>query len=90
MPKILMLIDDDADDRELFCEAAVELDAQIVCYTAANCKQALATLDSLKSGLPEVIFLDVSMPITNGWACLRLLKEHNVYSKIPVIMYSTS
>lgn len=90
MAKKVLLIDDDTDDREMFCEALAEIAPEIVCYTAANCRKALAMLANKEVETPHVIFLDVNMPITTGWQCLSLFKEKEEYKHVPIIMYSTT
>jgi CheY-like chemotaxis protein len=85
-----LLIDDDEDDRSLFCEALQEIDSAIVCYTASSGRAAIDQLVSGKMDLPHIIFLDLNMPKLNGWQCLSLLQEHEAYKSIPVILYSTS
>lgn len=86
----LLLIDDDIDDRELFCEAIQALGGVLICYAEPNCRRAFENLDKKNMEHPEVIFLDINMPIMNGWECLRALKSHQAYKHIPVVMYSTS
>lgn len=88
-PRIL-LVDDDSDDREFFCEALKALAQPTVCYTAPNGRIALSQIDNKEIEVPDLIFLDVNMPVMNGWQCLSILKEHEEYKSIPVIMYSTS
>lgn len=90
MPIKFLLIDDDPDDRELFSDAIEEVDRGIVCYIASDGKKAFAKLDNGEIALPDLIFLDINMPGLSGWDCLLKLKAHEVYSNIPVIMYSTS
>jgi CheY-like chemotaxis protein len=87
--KTFLLADDDIDDREMFCEALGSIDEHIVCHTVADGKEALTTLEQ-QSDLPALIFLDVNMPVMNGWQCLQKLNEHKRYSTIPVIVMSTS
>jgi CheY-like chemotaxis protein len=88
--KIFFLADDDADDRELFGEALESLDSQVTCYMAIDGQQALDLLSTLTNHLPHVIFLDINMPVMNGWHCLKSIKLEEKYKNIPVIMYSTS
>lgn len=90
MVRKLLIIDDDNDDREFFCEAIEAIDEQIVCYAEINGRKALENLDSEKIENPDVIFLDVNMPLMDGWECLRRLKSKESYKSIPVIMYSTT
>ncbi|TDH17791.1 response regulator [Segetibacter sp. 3557_3] len=86
----ILLIDDDPDDREMFCEAINEIAPEITCYLAADAPKALTKLHSGDFQLPDLIFLDINMPMVSGWDCLIHLKQHEVYHNIPVIMYSTS
>jgi len=90
MIRTFLLIDDDQDDKELFCEAIFAIDEQIVCYAETNGRKALEKLNSKKIENPDVIFLDVNMPIMDGWQCLSMLKSSDALKNIPVIMYSTS
>ncbi|MEJ0031578.1 MAG: response regulator [Bacteroidota bacterium] len=85
-----LLADDDADDKTLFCEALAEINPDIVCHTASDGKEALAILSERQINKPNIIFLDINMPIMDGWQCLGKIKEHNDHRDIPVIMYSTS
>lgn len=85
-----LLADDDSDDKTLFCEALSEIDPKIVCHTAGDGKEALTILSEKKVDQPDIIFLDINMPVMDGWQCLGRLKENPNYKDIPVIMYSTS
>ena len=85
-----LLADDDADDKTLFCEALSEIDPGIVCHTAGDGREALAILSEKQIKKPNIIFLDINMPVMDGWQCLGKLKEHSDHRDIPVIMYSTS
>lgn len=88
-PKVLFLIDDDLDDQHVFLEALQTIDKSIVCYTANDGRDALNKLhDALL--LPDIIFLDLNMPVMSGKECLRALKTDNTLKHLPVIIYSTS
>ena len=87
--KVILLADDDGDDREMFCEALANIDNSIDCNCAVNGIELLDKLKSLEEK-PNLIFLDLNMPIMNGWQCLKLLKRDERYKHIPVIMISTS
>ncbi|SHH11678.1 response regulator [Flavobacterium defluvii] len=87
--KVILLADDDIDDTEMFCEALEEINEDIICHCASNGKEVFEILNSINEK-PELIFLDLNMPIMNGWDCLKLLKKDEKYEDIPVIMISTS
>lgn len=87
--KIILLADDDMDDTEMFCEALIDIDEKIICHCAYNGSDAMKILTELDEK-PQLIFLDLNMPIMNGWDCLKFLKNDIKYQDIPVIMISTS
>jgi Response regulator containing CheY-like receiver, AAA-type ATPase, and DNA-binding domains len=88
--KTILLIDDDADDRESFCSALNEVAPEYQCVATSSCAKALIALGNKDNGIPEVIFVDINMPVMSGWQCLSKLKTHPLISSIPVIIYSTS
>lgn len=86
---VILNVDDDAEDREFFCEALREIDSSIICLLADSGAQALSILQNHQP-LPDYIFLDINMPLMDGKACLKHLKTIPGLKQIPVIMYSTS
>ena len=86
---LLLIIDDDSEDCELFCEAVNEVDGSITCLTAQDGKEAIQLLTTLKDQ-PDYIFLDINMPIMNGKETLAEIKRTPKLKQIPVIMYSTT
>ena len=88
MVKRFLLIDDDSDDRELFSEALSMVEPAIICDQATDGQEGLAWLQQNREE-PDLIFLDINMPILNGWQLLSRLKS-SALRHIPVIMYSTS
>lgn len=89
MSKIILLADDDQDDTEMFCEALADIDESIICHCAENGSEAIKLIKK-QDEIPGVVFLDLNMPIMNGWECLKQLKLDKDYKDIPVIMISTS
>jgi CheY-like chemotaxis protein len=86
---IILIVDDDAEDIELFTEAVSEVDSEIHCVEAYNGLEALKVLKR-NSLLPNFIFLDINMPLMNGRKCLEEIKKNDNYKHIPVIIYSTT
>lgn len=89
MHRRILLADDDDDDHLIFADAIREIDDAIICDGATDGK---AVLDKLAgcSQLPDILFLDINMPLLNGFECLKKLKEQERFAKIPVVIYSTT
>ena len=87
--KNILLIDDDEDDQDLFLLALKELQASI---KFVGFYDALLAFNKLvnKEISPDAIFLDLNMPIINGFQFLSLLKKTDELKNIPIIIYSTS
>lgn len=86
---VILLADDDRDDTEMFQEALEIINDDLLCYTAVNGSELLSQLQGLEE-IPDLIFLDMNMPVMSGLECLKVLKEDLRYTTIPVIMISTS
>jgi CheY-like chemotaxis protein len=84
----VLLVDDDEDDRALFTEAINAVSPEIKVTLAENEPSLLIFLDS--EVVPDVIFLDVNMPLKSGLDCLRAIKTNITYINTAVVMYSTS
>lgn len=82
------MIDDDPDDQLFFRDALKEIGEPFICETANNGLEALKKLSEMVT--PDLIFLDLNMPLMNGFECLRQLQSHEQYKNIPVIVYSTA
>lgn len=87
--KIILLAEDDKDDRELFCEALARISENTTIHYAENGSEALYKLEEMTTK-PDMIFLDINMPVMNGWQCLKTIKEDHRYKHIPIFMYSSS
>ncbi|MEO8174372.1 MAG: response regulator [Sediminibacterium sp.] len=90
MSQTFLLADDDTDDVELFQAALNDIDTTIHFEKALNGLQLLNRLLEQSATRPDIIFLDVNMPVMNGWKCLEAMKQQEELQDIPVIIYSTS
>lgn len=88
-PVLVLYIEDDPEDIEIFKGLLAAIDSSVICLTARNGKEGL---DILSDGivLPDLIFLDINMPILNGRDCLVAIRQDERFDDVPVIMYSTS
>jgi CheY-like chemotaxis protein len=86
----IYLIDDDMDDIELFREALEEVNPSVSLQYANDGYEAVKNLTERKDALPDLIFLDISMPTFSGLQCLASFKKDDQLKDLPVIMYTTS
>lgn len=84
----ILYVDDDADDRQIFVESVNAIDAHFTCATARDGLEALTYLDA--NELPDVVFLDINMPLMDGKACLAEIRSNKRTSGLPVIIFTTS
>lgn len=87
-PEIL-LIDDDDDDQFIFLAALESVAPDSHCHVSNNALEAFQYLQA-GAGIPDMLFLDLNMPLMNGFEFLLILKSDRRFSPIPVIIYSTS
>ena len=85
----ILLIDDDEDDQEIFLEAVEQVSVRATCMVLSEARVALHKL-SAKEIVPDVIFLDLNMPVMNGQQFLHAIKNEVALKNIPVIIFSTS
>lgn len=84
-----LLIDDHADDRDLFRAALRALNASIGLVTADSGIQALEKINSNVHFLPDYIFLDMNMPYMSGKECLIALRGIERLKDVSIIIYSS-
>lgn len=84
----ILYVDDDPDDRFFFQEAVRSIDENLVCSTVNDGLQALDYLQS--HDLPDIVFMDINMPLMNGKTCLAAIKSNKATSHLPVFILTTS
>ncbi len=89
MIKKLLLIDDDEDDREIFISIVRAAWPAISLSVATNGQEALQALRNA-STQPDLIFLDLNMPLMNGQQFMEAIKANDKLKQIPVVILSTS
>lgn len=87
---LITLADDDEDDRLFFTDAFGEIKIKTIVNTVNNGKELLNFLNDPNTILPNILFLDLNMPILNGIECLKEIKQNDKFKDIVVAIYSTS
>jgi len=88
MIKHLVIADDDIDDQMLVKEIIEEFSpsTKITCLSDGN-----KLMDWLRSGnMPDLILLDLNMPIKTGPQCLIEIRSHEKWRMLPVVILTTS
>ncbi len=84
----IWLADDDSDDRELFGDVLHQL--------LPLCKLTMFTdgeelMQQLNGNVkPDILFLDINMPLRDGLDCLLQIRANRCYRNLPVIIFSST
>lgn len=79
----VLIVDDEPFNVDVLQQELEELDYQVI--TASNGKEAL---EQIKKHQPDLILLDLMMPVLDGFAVLSEVKADAVLRDIPVIIVS--
>ena len=80
----VLVVDDDAEIRQALAELLEDEEYEVL--LAANGKEAL---DLVANGpRPDVILLDVMMPVMDGWHFLSARLKHPELVEVPIIIIS--
>jgi CheY-like chemotaxis protein len=79
MPKLL-LVEDNEMNRDMLSRRLIKKGFEVV--MAVDGKQGL---DMATSEAPELILLDMSLPVMDGWEVAGHLKSDDILKNIPVI-----
>jgi len=90
----ILLVEDNEGDIMLTLEAFEESKFDTKVSVAKNGQEALDFLyhrgKFAKAQRPDIILLDINIPIFNGLEVLHEIKQDEILKKIPVIMLTTS
>ncbi len=85
MYRHILLIDDD-EDEFLIISKILRSIPDVKSHYAHDASSAI---EFLETGIPDIILLDINMPIKNGLQCLKCIREEKYFFRnIPVFIYS--
>jgi CheY-like chemotaxis protein len=92
----VIITDDDLDDQEFLMTAIKQLDPNATIRTANDGLQLLDMLlkrnefQHTDQPLPDLIILDLNMPIIDGYDVLKQIKANDELKHIPIFILTTS
>ncbi len=97
IPNIIMVADDDADDRLLIQEAWKQSEIMSILKFTVNGEDLMDYLlhrgkysAEESSPRPGIILLDLNMPKKDGREALKEIKLHSELRRIPIVVLTTS
>lgn len=89
---IVLIVDDDADDREIIRDAFLTKRAEPEYVFIENGDQLMEYLNQQKDNglLPSLVLLDLNMPGKDGREALKEIKSNSNFQGIPIVIFTTS
>jgi CheY-like chemotaxis protein len=81
--------DDDSDDKEIFKEIINEIHPDSSIEFQSDGKELLNRLKEIDFK-PDILFLDINMPVTDGFQVLSEIRQSSAIKDLPVVILSTS
>ena len=83
MPKTVLVVEDHPDLRELMGRFFA-----VIGWDAILANSGADAMDKLECHAPDVILLDIRMPVMSGLELAEIIKKHPVHNKIPILAAS--
>lgn len=78
--KKILVVEDNEDNREIFVYRLQQLGFEVL--VASNGKEAIETASRTK---PDLIFMDLRMPVMDGWEATKALRQTEWGRDLPVV-----
>ena len=85
MSKRILLVEDDEDNRDLVSFVMQHSRLDIDLLTAENGQEAV---DIAKKEIPDLILMDMQMPVMDGFKATEILKADASTKAIPIIAFT--
>ena len=86
---LIFLADDDQDDCVLVEDALQELDIPFRLLCVENGVKLIESLADESAPVPDLILLDLDMPMKHGLECLEEIRTDLGITNIPIVIYTT-
>ena len=85
----ILIVDDDSDDHYFLRTALNKVIPQAIVESVYDGEEALLYLNNC-TFMPNVIFLDLNMAKISGRDTIKIIKQNEILSKVPVVIFTTS
>ena len=87
--KRIILAEDDADDVDIFTDTLADITNDVKVEVFSDGQMLLEALENT-TDFPDIVFLDLNMPVKNGFECLEEIKNTQRWNNVKVVILSTS
>ena len=77
---IILLVEDNELNRDMLSRRLIRKEFTVVCA-----KDGQEAIDYAKSKNPDIILMDLSLPVIDGWSAAKILKSDSATKSIPII-----
>jgi CheY-like chemotaxis protein len=77
---IVLVVDDFADNREMYSEYL-----SFSGYDVIEARNGMEAIEAAQQRMPDIIIMDLSLPVMDGWEATRQLKADERTRRIPVV-----
>src|SRR4028118_1488341 len=85
MPKTILIVEDFEDSRILLKYLLERLG-----YEVLEAEDGFKAMEIAKRHIPDLIFMDMALPLINGLSATKIIRQFKETSKIPIIAITAS
>src|SRR5688500_13585171 len=85
MPKTILVVDDFEETQTLMKFLLEKLGYQVI-----QARDGWKAVESVKRQVPDLILMDMALPLVNGIAATKLIRQLKEASEIPIIAFTAS
>lgn len=80
MAQVVLLVEDNVDNRMIYRTIL-----EFAGYSVLEALDGQTALDRAREDQPDLILMDISIPLLDGWETTRILKQDPATADIPII-----
>ncbi len=81
----ILVVEDNEMNRDMLVKRLQRRDFNILIATNGQ-----AALDLLQTERPDIVLMDMHMPIMDGWTAIAIIQENQILRSIPIIGVSAN